>query len=133
MKCGKKMYISIFWVALGIGLTVCALLGQLDEFWSGMGSAFIAVGALQLIRMARYSKNPEYREKVDVESKDERNRFIANKAWASAGYVYVVIAAVATIALRLIGLDDMSMVVSGSMCLILVLYWVFYLIFKRKY
>ncbi len=133
MKCAKRMYLSVFWIVLGVVLTALAVAEVLDEFWCGMGCAFIAVGVLQLIRQIRYKKNENYREKVDIENGDERNRFIANKAWSWAGYLYVIIAAVATIALRIAGLDDYSTLVSGSMCLILVLYWGSYLYLKKKY
>ena len=38
-----------------------------------------------------FSKNEAYREKIEIEEKDERNHFIRNKAWAWAGYLYVMI------------------------------------------
>ena len=129
----KGIYISVFWIVLGCVLTVCGGTGILDGFWCGMGCAFVAIGIMQLIRFSRYKKDEAYREKVDIENKDERNRYIAGKAWSWAGYIYVIIAAFTTVGLRIAGLDDISLVVSGSMCLILVLYWGSYLYLRKKY
>ena len=93
----------------------------------------LAVGALQVIRQIRYRTNEEYREKFDTESKDERNRFIANKAWAWAGYWFVLIAAVGSIVFKLLGREDLMMLCSGGVCLMILLYWGSYMVLKKKY
>jgi len=125
--------LSIVWIILGIGLWTAVYVTELDTFWSGLGTGFIFVGILQLIRWRRYNHNAEYREKMDVEAKDERNRFLAGKAWAWAGYIFVLICAAACIVLRIVGQELLSLAASGAMCLILVLYWVSYFILKRKF
>ena len=133
MKNNRRIVVSILWVLLGIGLIVATRIAELDAFWSGMGSAFVFVGALQIFRWVRYARNAEYREKMDTEIHDERNRFLTGKAWAWAGYLFVLIAALASIALRIAGQELLSLAASGALCLILVLYWVSYFILKRKY
>lgn len=133
MNCNKRMFLSIFWVVLGIVLVSCHLVGLIEEFWSSMGFAFVIVGLLQLVRHIRYRTNAEYREKWDTETQDERNKFIANKAWAWAGWWFVMIAAVATIVFKLLGREDLMMLASGSVCLLIALYWVSWLVLKRKY
>ena len=72
-------------------------------------------------------------QKMEIEANDERNHFIRNKAWAWAGYLFVMIMAVATIVFKIIGQDTLMMFASGSVCLVLVLFWVSYHILKRKY
>ena len=133
MNYGKRIFISMFWVLLGAALVGCNLAGAVDEFWSSMGFALIVTGLLQLVRHARYRTDPAYREKVDTENHDERNRFIANKAWAWAGYFFVLIAAAATVVLKLLGRDDLMLMASGSVCLIVLLYWGSYMYLRRKY
>ena len=129
----RNKYVSIFWIALGVVLIACGAAGIVDEYWSGMGGAFIAVGAIQILRYVRINKNEAYRERIETESKDERNRYLGGKAWAWAGYLYVIIAAIASIVLKFIGKDDFSVLVGGSVCLIIVLYWTSYFILRRKY
>ena len=133
MKYDRRMYLSLFWLLLGAVLVVCSMTEVIDSYWSGMGGGFAGVGIAQLIRHIRYRKNEEYREKVDVETNDERNRFLAGKAWAWAGYLFVLVSGVATIALKVLGQDQWSLAASCALCLLLVLYWGSYLVLKRKY
>ena len=133
MKYDRRMVLSIFWVLLGAALFICSALGIVDSYWSGMGGGFLAVGVIQLIRHIRYRKNEEYREMVDVAVSDERNRFLTGKAWAWAGYLFVLVSGIATIALKVAGLDQWSLAASRALCLLLVLYWGAYLVLKRKY
>ena len=133
MKYDRRMVLSIFWVLLGAALFICSALGMVDSYWSGMGGGFLAVGIIQLIRHIRYRKNEDYREKVDVANSDERNRFLTGKAWAWAGYLFVLVSGVATIALKVMGQDMWSLAASYALCLLLVLYWGSYLLLKRKY
>ena len=128
-----RFLLSIFWIVLGSVLCACHASGLIEEYWSSMGFAFIVVGILQVIRQIRYRTNEEYREKFDTESKDERNRFIANKAWAWAGYLFVMVAAVGSIVFKLMGREDLMMLASGSVCLIILFYWGSWMVLKRKY
>ena len=133
MKYDRRMYLSLFWILVGAALFVCGAMEWIDSYWSGMGGGFAGVGIAQLIRHIRYRKNEEYREKVDVETNDERNRFLTGKAWAWAGYLFVMVSGVATIALKVMGQDQWSLAASYALCLLLVLYWGSYLVLKRKY
>ena len=71
----KKYLISIVYVIIGAVLAGFSFVGKLDEFWSGMGAALLVIGALRLIRAYRWNKNESYREKMEVEVNDERNRY----------------------------------------------------------
>lgn len=129
----KRIFLSLFWLALGVVLIVLELAGKIDAFWSGMGGGFIGVAIVQIIRFARYQKDSEYREKVDTANKDERNRFISSKAWAWSGYLFIMICGVGTIAFRIAGKETLSMACAWAVCLMLALYWISYLILSRKY
>ena len=133
MKCNKRFIASIIEIAVGLGLLLLRFFDVIDDFWSGMGTALIVVGALQLIRHIRYKTNETYKAAVDVELNDERNKFLSMKAWSWAGYLFVMIAAVAAIVLKICGLDEYVFFASGSVCLMIVLYWVSYMIVRKKY
>jgi uncharacterized membrane protein len=91
------------------------------------------VGIIQLVRFYRLKNNEAYREKMEIEVSDERNHFIRNKAWAWSGYLFILIAAVACIVFKIMGQDLLSMAASGAVCLMLILYWISFIILKRKY
>ena len=105
----------------------------MDEFWSGMGSALLVIGIIRLLRFYRLKKNDAYREKMETAVTDERNQFIRAKAWSWAGYLFIMVSAVATIIFRILGQDLLCQVASGAVCLMLVLYWVSYFILRKKY
>ena len=133
MKQDKRILISIAWIIIGAVLVALAFAGKVDSFWNGMGSGLLVVGALQLLRYYRFNKNEAYREKVEVALNDERNHFLRNKAWAWSGYLFILIAAVSCIIFKIIGQDMLSFAASGAVCLMLVLYWISYVVLKRKY
>ena len=133
MKFNKRLIANITEIVVGVILTVCGAVGILDSYWSGMGTALIVVGGLMMIRQVRYSTNATYKESVDVEIQDERNKFLRIKAWSWAGYFSVLIGAVASIVLKILGQDQLSQFAGFSVCLLMVMYWVSYLILKKKY
>ena len=128
-----RRIISVAWIVIGLVLIGLAFAGKVDEFWNGMGFALAIVGALQLLRYHRFNKNKAYREKMEIEVNDERNHFIRNKAWAWSGYLFIIICGVGTIVFKIIGNETMSMASATAVCLMLVLYWISYMVLKKKY
>lgn len=124
---------AIIWLVLGLPLIGLSIAGLVDEFWSGMGSALVVIGACRLLRAHRLNKNEEYREKMETYATDERIHFLRTKALSWAGYLFIIISAVAVIVFRILGQDVYSTAASCAVCLMLVLYWVCYLVLKKKY
>ena len=104
-----------------------------DEFWNSMGLAMVLIGILQMIRCIRYQKDKTFRETVDVSNNDERNKYLALKAWSWTGVLFVNISAVAIIILKIVGQEGYMMMISGSVCLMLILYWISYSLLQKKY
>ena len=129
----KSYFVSALYIILGGILIGLSFAGVVDEFWNGMGFALLIVGVIQLIRRYRLEKNEAYREKMEIEVSDERNKFIRNRAWAWAGYLFIMIMAVVCIVLRIIGQEILSMAASGAVSLMLVLFCACYFFLKRKY
>ena len=128
-----KLSFNIVYVIIGCILIGFAVFEKLDSFWSGMGSALLVVGLINLLKIHRLNKNEEYREKLEIEVSDERLQFIRNKAWAWSGYLYVIIAAILSIVFKLINQELLMMYASGSICFIVLIYWISYMFLKRKY
>ena len=129
----KKNTYPILLLAAGLTLFGLGFAEVVDEFWSGMGSALLVIGIVRLLRFYRLKKNEGYREKMETAQTDERNQFIRMKAWSWAGYLFIMVTAIATIIFRILGQDLLSQVASYSVCLMLVLYWVSYFVLKKKY
>ncbi len=130
----KRLALSIFWVVLGVTLVGLSFAEVLDSsLYSGMGGALAAVGILQIIKNLKYRNNPVYREKVDTEVSDERNRFLRMKSWSWAGYIVVLVEGVGVIVAMVLGQHMIQMILSYSVCLIVFVYWLSYLILRKKY
>ena len=133
MKNTRRIVAYVFYLVLGIALVVLGMLKIVDPFWSGMGGALTAMGVLRVVQLLRYINDGAYREKWDVEVQDERNRFVRNKAWAWAGYLFVLIAAVCAIVFKLLGQDLLSVAAGFAVSILVLLYWICYLVLKKKY
>ena len=133
MKLIRRNIAGILYIALGAVLFGLGVAEKLDAFWSGMGGALIAVGVVRTVRILRFSHDASYRETVEIEANDERNQFIRNKAWAWAGYMFIIVAAFAVLILQTLGERVLSLAASAAVGLILILYWISYFILQRKY
>lgn len=129
----QNTFWAILWLIIGVTLVALSAVAQLDGFWSGMGTALLVIGACRLLRDHRLNNSAQYREKMEIYETDERLHFIRAKAWSWAGYLFILIAALAVIVLKLLSLDLYATVASGAMCLMLVLYWGAYLVLHKKY
>lgn len=133
MNNNKRLISNIAEIAIGIVLAACGHAGVIDEYWSGMGTALVIVGGIMLFRQIRYRTNVEYKSEVDVQVNDERNKYLHMKAWSWAGYFFVLIAAVASIILKIIGLDQLSQFSGLCVCLLMILYWISYLVLSKRH
>lgn len=129
----KRIVIQIVEIVVGIILLGLGIAGKVDEFWSGMGGALIGVGVMRLVQMVRYQNNEAYRENTDTERNDERNKFLQMKSWQMTAGWFTMIAAIGTFAFKFAGKEELMMLCSGGICLMVILYWACYLYLKRKY
>ncbi len=130
----RKLAMSIFWVILGVTLIILSVAEVLDSaLYSGMGGGLTVVGILQIVRNVKYRKDPEYREKVDTVERDERCRFLRMKSWAWTGYIVILIEGIGVVAATILGKETVQHVLSYSVCLMMVVYWVVYMVLNRKY
>ncbi len=130
----KRLALTIFWIVLGILLVILSVADILDSsIYAGMGGALTAIGVLQLVRTMRYRKDAEYREKIDIEINDERNHYLRMKSWSWTGYIVVLIEGIGVVVALILGQETVQLILSYSVCLILVVYWLTYVILGRKY
>ncbi len=133
MKQYKHITLYSVYILIGAFLVVFGVLEKVDSFWSGMGSTLCVMGVIRLIRNYRLNKDEEYKEKMEIELTDERNRFIRNKAWAWSGYLYVLMSSIACIVFKIVGQEQLSIYSGISTCLVITLFWLSYVWLKKKY
>jgi len=128
----RRFFLSIFWLILGIGLLILSLSGKIDDTYNGIAGGLIVVGLLQTTKHIKYRRDPEYKEKVDIEESDERNRLISMKAWAIAGYIFIFGSAAVSLVLFLMGKLEASAIVAFSFMAMMLVYFIIYYVLKRK-
>ena len=129
----RKILVSLFWVIIGITLIILDIIGVIDNpIYSGMGGGLLVVGAMQIYRNLKYHSNEEYKEKIDIEYSDERNRYIRMKAWSWAGCLFIIGTAIISIVLFVMKQTVYGQIISYCMCAVLVLYWVSYIVLQKK-
>ncbi|MBO4897662.1 MAG: hypothetical protein J5590_05135 [Clostridia bacterium] len=130
----KRLALSIFWIILGAVLIWLGIAGEIDgTYFSGMGGAFTAVGVLQTIRILKYRNDEGYKERIDTELNDERNNFLAMKSWSYTGKIVVLIEGVGMLTAYLLRQETVVQVLSYSVCLLALVYWISYMILSKKY
>ena len=129
----KRIIPLIMYMVLGIVLLICGTLNTIDSFWTGIGTALLFVGAIRVVQIIRYKSDATYKEKMDTELADERNRFIRAKAWSWAGYLFIIVGGISTIAFKVLNMELEMMMCSYAVCLMLALYWISYFILRKKY
>lgn len=131
--CKKRLFSSIVEIVIGIVLIIASMLEVVDEFWCGMGFSLFIIGVFYLVKAIKYKNNEEYREKCDIEISDERNRYISLKAWSWSGYLFVMAGGIGSIVFKIAGRDDLMMMASGCVCIVMIFYWISYNILSKKY
>jgi hypothetical protein len=130
----KRLALSIFWVVAGIALVVLSVMEVLDSsLYAGMGGGLAVVGVFQIVRNLKYRTNVEYREKVDVEVNDERNKYLRMKSWSWAGYITVLVEAIGVVVAMITGNHQLQITLAYSVCLITFSFWAAYMVLSRKY
>ncbi|MBQ7473161.1 MAG: hypothetical protein IJS79_02280 [Oscillospiraceae bacterium] len=133
MNNNRRLINSSVEIVVGAVLLLAVKLTGGDSIWLGMGGALIVVGAIQLFLGLRYRADAEYRERTDTEATDERNQFIRSRAWVCAGTGFVIVGGVMTVVFQILGRQELSTLCGTGVSLLVLLYWLSYLVLKKKY
>ena len=128
-----RFALSVFWTVLGGVLIILSVLDIIDgTIFAGLGGGLIAVGALQVLRWTKYEKDAEYREKVDVEIGDERNKYISMLSWSYTGYSAIIIAAIGSIIAFILKQDELNRYLTCTFAFMMIIRYITYFIATKK-
>ena len=133
-KMKQRLTIAVVYIAAGILLALWAVLSKTENYFpSSFGFALIVLGILRMIQYWKITGSDQTMRQRERTETDERNRMIAEKARSWAFSFSILIAGVIVIVLSLLGQHDTAQPLAWYSCCMVLLYWVFYLIAKRKY
>lgn len=133
MKKYRNIIINTVYIVVGIVLVTLTLTNKIDNIFLGFGSGLIGVGAVLLFRAIKYHTNQEYKEQIDTENNDERNRYISMKAWSWTGYLFIIICAVIALVCVIMSQIVYAQIALGAVATITLLYYISYLVIRKKY
>ena len=137
MNFKKKLKVRLYFA---IGFTVLGLLLMLvfnifstgNEYISTFGFAMIIVGIVRIRSYVLITKNEETIKKQQIVETDERNIAIANKAKSVSFIIYILIASVAVIVFQFLNKPQISYIISLSVSVLVLIYWISYWIIRKK-
>lgn len=133
-KMKQRLVIAAAYILIGILLALGALLSKTENaFPSAFGFALIALGILRILQYRKITRSEDTIHRRELAESDERNRMISEKARSWAFPFSILIAGLAVIVLSLLGYPDAVQPLAWYACIMVFLYWVFYMILKRKY
>lgn len=133
-KLKTRLYTAIIMIATGITfIVISAFVSTENEFLSSFGFAWIVIGIVRIRNYFLITKNEETIRKQEIAETDERNIAIANKAKSVAFMVYIFAVCIAVIVLSILNIyRELEKMLCGSVCLLVLIYWVSYHIISRK-
>lgn len=128
-----RLFIAIGYIILGIAMIVAFnVIRTENNFLSSFGFALTIIGIAQIRNYLMITKNEETMKKRQIAETDERNISIANKAKSVSFIIYVILACVSVIVLEILNKTQLAMILSGTVCVLISIYWISYWIISKK-
>ena len=133
-KMKQRFVIAVSYILLGIILLVAAFAGKSDNyFFTSFGIALMLMGILRLSQYRKITASDQALRKRELAESDERNRMMAERARSWAFSFSIMAAGILVIVLNLLGYNEEALPFAWFVCGMVALYWVCWLIIKRKY
>lgn len=128
-----RLFIAIGYIILGIAMIVTFnVIRTENNFLSSFGFALTIIGIAQIRNYLMITKNEETMKKRQIAETDERNISIANKAKSVSFIIYVILACVSVIVLEILNKTQLAMILSGTVWVLISIYWISYWIISKK-
>ena len=133
-KLQMRLYIAISYIVIGLALISADALNHFENnFFFSFGFALVVMGIIRLIRHRKITKSEASVRKQEVAETDERFLMMNEKARSWTFSYSVLIAGIAVIVLSLMGYHDQAQPFAWYVCGQIGLFWVCWLIIRKKY
>ena len=128
-----RLYIAITYIVLGLIMIAAGFITKLNsDYLSSFGLILTVLGIVRIRNYFFITKNEETIRKREIAETDERTISIMYKAKNAAFNTYIIICGSAVIILSLLNMHNEAKWISYSVCLLLIIYWISYLIYQKK-
>lgn len=128
-----RLFVAISYVILGIAMIVVFNIIKTDNsFFSSFGFALTIIGIARIRNYFLITKDEETITKRQIAENDERNISIANKAKSVAFLAYILVVCTSITILYALNKTQLAFILSGTVCFLLLVYWISYWIISKK-
>lgn len=128
-----RLFVAISYVILGIAMIVIFnIIKTENNFLSSFGFALTVIGIARIKNYFLITKDEETITKRQIAENDERNISIANKAKSVAFLAYILVVCTSITILYVLNKTQLAFILSGTVCFLLLVYWISYLIISKK-
>ena len=128
-----RLFIAISYIILGVFMTLAfSIIKTESSFLSSFGFALIIIGIARARNYFLITKNEETIKKQQIIETDERNIAISNKAKSVSFFIYVILSCICVIFLEILNKTELATIISGTVCVMLIIYWISYFIINKK-
>ncbi len=128
-----RLSVAIGYIILGLATFVMFnIIKTENNFLSSFGFALLVIGIVRVRNYMMITKSEETITKQRIAETDERNIAIANKAKSVSFIVYIILASVSVIVFELLNKTQLVMLLSGTVCVLIFIYWISYWIISKK-
>ena len=133
-KLKTRLIVAVSYILLGLVLVAVDLMGQTDNyFYSSFGFALIIMGLLRIFRHRKITADERSIRQQELTESDERSRMISERARSWTFSLTVTLSGAIVLVLSLLGYHDESLPFAWLVCGMVTVYWICYLIIRKKY
>ena len=132
-KLRLRLYIAIGYSILGLLIMILCFFGIIkNEFFSGYGLALLIIGVSRIRKYKLITKDEDSIRRQRIAETDERNISIVNKARSMSFIIYIIVSGVLVITFEIMEKTDIANILAYSVCGLVFVYWITYLIIRKK-
>ena len=133
-KTMTRIVIMLLYVVIGGVMWAVGTFGKNpNDSISSIGMAMAVCGAILAVRNIIVIRDPEKLQKRETAETDERNVMLMQKSRSLAFAIYIMAAAVAIIVMICTGMESEGRIVAFTVCGLVVIYIISYLIMKIRH
>jgi len=133
-KLKTRLFTAIIYIALGVMIIVGVFATKPDnDFISSFGLALVIMGIVRIRNYCIITKSEENIRKQQIIETDERNISIMHKAKSTAFSIYIMLLGVAVIILSIFNMHNAVKWISYPVCLLIIIYWICYWRYQKKF
>ena len=132
-KLKTRLYLAIAYILIGLTTIISAFITKTsNEFFSSFGFALIVIGIVRIRNYFIITKSEDNLKKQQIREYDERNISIANRAKSFSFNLYIILSGIVVIVLQCLKVTHLATVLGGTVCMLILIYWISYWIINKK-